>query len=146
MLKRVQDDNTNMSTIHLKIITPQKITLEADVLSVTVPSAEGEITILPHHINLFSLLYEGIIKIKPEKYLAIGGGYVETDGDEVNILVSRAYGQDKIDAKATERAIEEAKQILEKTKNESERQKAILTLRRSLIDMKLIKRRKRQSP
>ena len=72
-----------MNCLHLKIITPQKIALELEAASVTAPTASGEITILPKHMNLFSLLKEGIIKIKPyltksaevkENYLAIGGG------------------------------------------------------------------------
>lgn len=135
--------------IHLKIITPQKVALEDDVLSVTAPSMQGEITILPSHANLFSLLKEGIIKVKMpvsgEKYLAIAGGYLETDGDEISILVSRAYGQDEIDSEQTQKAIEEAKMVLEKSKDESQRQQATSILRRSIINMKLIKRRKRHS-
>ena len=142
-----------MSTLHLKIITPQKIALEEDISSVTVPSAEGEITILPHHANLFALLMEGIIKIKPsfaegkEEYLAIGGGYLETDGEEINILVSRAYGQGEIDEVQTQRAIEDAQKIIFEAKDEAQRKEAISQLRRSVIDMKLLKRRKHvQSP
>ena len=53
---------------HLKIITPRKIVLEEDASSITVPSADGEITILPRHENLFSMLKEGIIKIKINKF------------------------------------------------------------------------------
>ena len=134
-----------MQKIHLKIITPQKIALEEDVFSVTALTLQGEITILPHHVNLFTLLIEGIIKFKStsqEKYLAIGGGYLETDGEEVNILVSRAYEQDEIDAKLTEQAIEEAKKTLKQAKDQTDRNQAVSLLRRSLIDMKLLKRRK----
>lgn len=133
-----------MHTLHLKIITPQKVALEDDVESVTAPSTTGEITILARHTNLFTLLKEGIIKIKkpPEQFLAIGGGYLETDGEEINILVSRAYGQDEIDAKQTQRAIEEAKNIVSKAKDETERKQALTLLRRSMIDLKLLKRRK----
>ena len=134
-----------MSKLHLKIITPQKIALEEDVFSVTAPTLQGEITVLPRHVNLFTLLIEGIIKFKSfsqEKYLAIGGGYLETDGEEVNILVARAYGQNEIDAKITEQAIEEAKKTLKQAKDQTDRNKAVSLLRRSLIDMKLLKRRK----
>ena len=153
MLRQVQHDNRYniaMTTLHLRIITPQKIALEEDVSAVTAPSAQGEITILPHHVNLFTLLKEGIIRIKPsakttedkEKYLAIGGGYLETDGEEVNVLVSRAYGQNEIDSEKTQKAIEEAKNIIAQARDESQRKQAISLLRRSVIDMKLLKRRK----
>ncbi|OGK23341.1 ATP synthase F1 subunit epsilon [Candidatus Roizmanbacteria bacterium RIFCSPHIGHO2_02_FULL_38_11] len=128
--------------LHLKIITPQKIALEDDVIAVTAPSTQGEITILPRHVNLFTQLVEGIIKIKPEKYLAIGGGYLETDGEEINILVSRAYGQNEIDSEQTQKAIEEAKKIVTSAKDENERKQAMKLLHRSFIDMKLLKKRK----
>src|SRR3989338_9788237 len=122
-----------MSKLHLKIITPQKIALEADVNSVSAPTLQGEITVLPRHVNLFTLLVEGIIKFKSsaqEKYLAIGGGYLETDGEEVNILVSRVYGQDEIDAKLTEQAIEDAKNTLKLAKAETDREQAMSLLRK----------------
>ena len=131
--------------IKLRIITPQKIVLEEEVLGVSAPAHDGEITVLPHHTNLFTLLDEGIVKIKKqgkEDYLAIGGGYLETDGDFVNILVSRAYGQDGIDEKMTAEAVEKARGILKESKNESERQQANSVIRRSLIDSRLIKKRK----
>lgn len=131
--------------LKLKIITPQKIVMEEDVESVTVPSSDGEITILPHHTNLFSLLIEGIVTIRKESeedYLSIGGGYAETNGKDLRILVSRAYGQNEIDNKLTEQAIENAKKILSESKDNNERINASSVLRRSLIDSKLIKKRK----
>jgi len=134
-------------TLYLKIITPQKIVLEKVIRSITVPTEEGEITILPNHANLFSLIDEGIVKIKfedkCEDYLVIGGGYLETDGKEVNVLVSRAYGQDEIDEKIIEEAKEKAKKFLSEAKTDSERQMAVALLRRSLIDIKLLKKKKK---
>ena len=133
--------------LRLKVITPQKIVMETDVESVTVPSFEGEITILPRHANLFSLLIEGIVTIRKEGeevYLSIGGGYAETNGKDLRILVSRAYGQDEIDNKLTQQAIENAKKILSESKDNNERINASSVLRRSIIDSKLIKKRRKR--
>jgi F-type H+-transporting ATPase subunit epsilon len=135
-----------MNVLHLKIITPQKIVKEEDVERVSLPTFEGEITVLPHHTNLFSLLVEGIVKITSkdtEEYLSIGGGYVETDGKELRILVSRAYGQDEINEDLTEQAMINAKKILSESKDKKERFEASSLLRRSIIDSKLLKRRKK---
>lgn len=134
-----------MSLIHLKIITPSKITLEEDVNSVSVPSVDGELTILPRHEKLFSLLKEGIVKIRKnqkEDLLAIGGGYLETDGKDLSILVSRAYGQAEINEKETEKALNQAKKILSESKDNVQIAEAEAMFRRSVIDMKLVKRRK----
>ena len=134
-----------MNSLRLKVITPRKIVIDKQVNSVSVPTADGEITILPHHAHLFSLLIEGIVKIRidnNEDALAIGGGYLETNGETVNVLVSKAYGQDEIDRDLTDRAVEEAKHILSKSNDEKERAEAMSILRRSVIDSKLMKRRK----
>lgn len=134
-----------MNTLRLKVITPRKIVIDKKVISVTVPTVDGEITILPHHINLFSLLVEGIVKIKMENdedLLAIGGGYVETNGQTITVLVSRAYGQDEAHKNLTDKALEKAKQILSVSKDDKEREEALSIIRRSVIDSKLMKRRK----
>ncbi|OGK31197.1 ATP synthase F1 subunit epsilon [Candidatus Roizmanbacteria bacterium RIFCSPHIGHO2_12_FULL_33_9] len=132
----------------LRIITPRKVVLEEEINSITLPSADGEITILPNHVNLFSLLNEGVVKIKydrKEDFFAIGGGYVETNGEYVNLLVSRAYGQEVVNQTATEKAIKQAQDMLQKAKTNEERLEASSILRRSIVDMKLIKKRRRTS-
>ncbi|PJC82933.1 ATP synthase F1 subunit epsilon [Candidatus Roizmanbacteria bacterium CG_4_8_14_3_um_filter_35_14] len=132
--------------LHLRIITPKKIVMEEEVKSVTIPTVAGEITILPKHERLFSIISEGIIKIKKdeeEDYLSIGAGYLETDGKELNILVSRAYGQNEIDEQMITNATEEAKKILSRPASEQERSEAISMMRRAVIDSKLLKKRKK---
>lgn len=136
-----------MNNLQLKIITPKKIILEDNVDSVTIPTYRGEITVLAHHTDLFALLVEGVIKIKKnekEDYLAIGGGYLETDGKELHILVSRAYNQYEIDQTLIEKSLENAKKILTQSKDIKERAEAMATMRRAVIDTKLIKYRKRR--
>ncbi len=132
--------------LKLKIITPRKVVLEEEVASVSAPTIDGEITVLTHHINLFTRLTEGVVRIKTEKkedYLAVGGGYLQTNGENVNLLVSRAYHQSEIDERLTNQAIEDAKKILRESKDEVQRAEAMTAIRRSIVDMKLIKRRKR---
>ncbi len=132
--------------LHVRVITPKKIIKELDATSVTAPGAEGEMTILPHHSNLFSMLQDGLITLrdgKKEETFAIGAGYLETNGKELNILVSRAVGQDELDQKETERAFEQAKQLLAKAKDQKERLDATMLLRRSTVDLKLLRKRRR---
>lgn len=134
--------------LKLKIITPKKIVHEEEVSSITVPSVEGELTILPRHTHFFCLLQEGILTYKgdgSDDSLAIGGGYLETDGKEVRVLVSRAYGQDEIDRELTEKALQDAQQLLKEAKDTKQRAEAAALLRKSVIDMRLIKRRTRNT-
>ena len=131
-----------MAQLKLTIITPKKIALEKEISGVTLPSTEGEITILPHHVNLFSLLVEGVVRYwkgAESDLLAIGGGYVETDGATVRLLVSRAYGQDAIDEQQTKLALADAKERMKSAKSEDARKEISSLLRRSIVDSKLLK-------
>lgn len=137
-----------MAKLKLIIITPKKVALEKEITGVTLPSSEGEITVLPHHANLFALLVEGVVHYwmgdDESDFLAIGGGYVETDGETVRLLVTRAYGQDTIDEEQTQKAIAEAKERMKTAKSEDARQEISSLLRRSVVDSKLLKKKRRQ--
>lgn len=135
-------------SLHLKVTTPRKLVKDITVDSITVPSAAGELTILPKHEHLLSLLQEGIITIRTkneEEYMAIGGGYMETDGKTVNILVSRAYNQDEIDEEMTKQAVEKAKQMLSEKSGTTDRLEATSLLRRSMVDIKLLRKARKYS-
>lgn len=137
-----------MHQLKLQIVSPQRVVLEREVFSVTAPAFSGEITILPRHINLFTLLKEGLLKIKfdkEEEYFAIGGGYLQTDGEKVIVLVSRAYGQTEINEKIIEESRKKAQEILKNAKSEKEKQEALSLMRRSLIEDKLLKKVKRKT-
>lgn len=79
--------------LNLKVITPEKVVLDEQVTQVTLPTVEGEITILPGHIPLVTLLGKGdIVGIKDNESipLAIVGGFVRVTGDEVAIMADFA--------------------------------------------------------
>lgn len=131
--------------MNLQIVTPTRLAKEIAITSVTLPTAAGEITILSKHQPLLSLLVEGIVSYKSlegDDMLAIGGGYVQTDGSLVRLLVSRSYGQEEIDEKINAEALMQAKKILSESKDKTQIKEAQAIMRRSLIDSKLIKRRK----
>lgn len=56
--------HTSMKTINLKIITIDEVSFNEDVTSITVPTANGFITVLPDHIPLVSVLTAGIAVIR----------------------------------------------------------------------------------
>ena len=66
--------------LKLKIITPERTVLEEMVDSVTLPTTEGEITILPGHIALVSALKTGdiVARVNGEPIpMAVAGGFIE---------------------------------------------------------------------
>lgn len=89
--------------LRLEIVTPERRVLDADVDSVTVPTATGEVGILPAHAPLISALKPGIITYTTKgssERLAVAGGFVEVTGDKVSVLADTAESADEIDVAA----------------------------------------------
>lgn len=80
-------------TIQLKIATPEKLIYEAVVDHVSLPTVDGEITILPGHVPLISRISSGEITAgeKNEKVpFVIVGGFAEINGESVIVLADFA--------------------------------------------------------
>jgi len=71
--------------LKLKIVTPERLVLEELVDQVSIPTTEGEITILPDHIPLVAGLASGdIVGVAHGEHLpmAVVGGFVEVKKNE----------------------------------------------------------------
>lgn len=108
--------------IHFKITTPERVVFKDDVDSVTLPTTSGEITILPNHIPLISIMSPGEIIIKngdKEVLIATSGGFVEVLSTKVVVLADSADRSEGIDIKKVEVAIEKAKKLREERAHDS---------------------------
>ena len=70
-----------MATFRLKILTPQGIVFDEDVLSVTVPAEKGPLCIQPGYTNVItSINPAGVLQVvtpKQTRYFAIFGGALD---------------------------------------------------------------------
>ncbi len=135
-----------MKTFLLEIITPQRQAFSEEVERVTVPATGGVIGVLAHHEPLFTSLSEGEIKIathNKEYFLAIGGGFMEVTPEKVSILVSRAVHADELNEAEIKKAQERAKEVISRKATAEEMATAHAMLRRSLLDMKVLHKRRR---
>lgn len=134
-----------MSLLHLEIITPERIAYDEPVDMVVVPSVMGTLGILPRHIPLFAMLIEGELKIKKgneDYYLAIGGGFIEVTREKVMILVTRAVKAHELNEQEILRAKKEAEEALKSKPAGKDLVLAQAMLRQSLVDMRILRRRK----
>jgi F-type H+-transporting ATPase subunit epsilon len=134
-----------MSKIHLKIITPEKLILDEMVDAVSIPTTEGEITVLPEHIPLIATIASGdIVAIVNSEHMpvAVVGGFVEVkkieSKTEVAILADFAEHvanlSDEMIVKAKARAEElkkkaENKEIVDFEHFESELERSLTQVR-----------------
>ncbi len=132
--------------LHLEIITPDAIVFDSQVESVTLPTGNGEITVLPKHIPLMTTVLPGslIARQKSGEHLfAVSRGTIEIDGTGIRVLVRTA---DDADALADEEAILKAKESAEKLMEEKRTDaeafaEATAILDRELARLKSVRRR-----
>ncbi|OGD23597.1 ATP synthase F1 subunit epsilon [Candidatus Azambacteria bacterium RBG_16_47_10] len=102
-------------TIHFEIVTPERVVLQKEVLQVTVPTKEGEITVLPHHIPLISILKPGIIELKTpsgeKEIVAVSKGFIEVLRNKIVVLADTAEMAKEIDLDRAEEARKRAEDI-----------------------------------
>ena len=110
--------------LKLKIVTPEKLILEEYVDQVTIPTTEGELTILPNHISMIAGLSSGdVVAFTSDEHIpmAVSGGFVEvkqTDGEtEVAILADYAEHVADITEEAITKAIARAEELKKQAEN-----------------------------
>lgn len=100
--------------IKFKIVTPEKTVFEDTVDQVTLPMTEGQITILPNHRSYIASLKPGILCFKKdgkETELAISGGFIEFDKNNLVVLSDSAERAEEIDLKMAEEAKKRAEEL-----------------------------------
>ncbi len=73
--------------MELKIYTLDGTKFEGQVSQVSLPTSDGEITVLPEHIPLITILKKGTVKTDKEN-IEIEGGVAEIDGEKVVVLAN----------------------------------------------------------
>lgn len=77
--------------LKLKIVTPERLILEELVDQVSIPTTEGELTILPMHIPLIAGLKSGdVVAVAKGEHIpmAVTGGFVEIKDEDGYTVVA----------------------------------------------------------
>lgn len=107
--------------LKFKIVTSEKVVYQNEISQVSIPTMDGEITVLQNHIPLVSVLKAGELKIKDkdgEHSIVVAGGFLEVRGNnEVIILADNAERVEEIDIKRAEEARKRAEEQMQKAKS-----------------------------
>ena len=105
-----------MSLLNFKLITPEKIAFEKKVSQITLPTMEGEITILPNHIPLVAELVPGVAMLREHNHtedVAVSGGFIQVDAEgNVTVLADTAERGEDLNLKNIEQAKARAEQVM----------------------------------
>ena len=111
-------------TIQFEIVTPERVVLKQEILQATVPTASGEITILPDHIPLVSILEPGVIEVKRAdnviEIMAVSGGFIEVMKDKIVILADTAERAEELDEAQIEAARQKAEELKKNAKSQDD--------------------------
>ena len=128
--------------MNLQLVTPERTVLTEEVVSLTCPTVDGEITILPGHAPIIATLTSGeLIARSTNKHndgshnIHVAGGFVQVQnsGREIIILADAAEHFYEIDLERAKQAKTEAENILrEQTLSDEEYAMAAVWLQRSL--------------
>jgi len=119
--------------IKFEIVTPERTVLKEQIVQVTVPTKQGEITILPGHIPLVASLDPGVIELVKEdgirEIISVSGGFIEVLHKKVVILADTAERAEEIDEAKVEAARREAQKTMQDSRRFDQEQFASINAR-----------------
>lgn len=130
-----------MTQFDLEILSPERVFYRGKCVSLVMPVDDGMLGIMANHTPFFSAITDGELSFTlpdGEKVIcSITRGMADMENNRLQILCESALAPDEIDEQAEKRAVEEARQELEK--KQSERDFAIwqMTFQRAVNNLKV---------
>lgn len=108
-----------MSSLHVSLVSPERTLYQNEARRITCHTAEGIVTILPHHTPLITALVPGELEIisldGDSQHFHVGGGFIEVQpGSAVAILAEVGERVAEIDEARAAEALRLAKERLER--------------------------------
>ena len=108
-----------MAQMTVQIVTPDGLIYDHHAAFVSVNTIDGELGILPHHINTIAVLEVDQVKVrrvdddKHIDWIAVNGGIIEIADNVITIVADSAERERDIDISRAERAKLRAEQEIE---------------------------------
>ena len=118
----------------LEIVTPDAKVYSEEIDHVVVPTTNGKIDILPHHVPVIDKLITGDLKVEKNgvvEYIAVSSGFVEIYSEKVSILTDEAIKISDQEDSIIEEAVKRAQNALAEGKKSNLDEAAIQKLEAS---------------
>ena len=110
--------------LNFRIVTGEGPVMAEAVTQVTIPTLEGEITVLPSHTPLVSVLVPGVVELKKAdgsiELASVSGGFIEVLRNKVVVLADTAERAAEIDEARADEARAKAEKAIEDLKDVDE--------------------------
>lgn len=102
--------------LRFELVTPERVVFRTDVDQATLPTTQGEMTILQNHIPLVATLVPGIVRLHKggvEEEVAVSGGAIQVlPGNKISVLADAAERGNDLDIAVIEDAVRRAEQLM----------------------------------
>lgn len=117
-------------SFHLEVVTPDRMLISEEAVSVVAPGVEGYLGVLANHAPLVTELGVGILRIRypddTEENVAVSGGFMQVANNRVLVLADAAERPQDIDIQRAKEALIRARQRLHDPTVDHERARAAL--------------------
>jgi F-type H+-transporting ATPase subunit epsilon len=138
-----------MPKLNLKVVSQERELLRESVDSITAQTTEGEVTILPGHIPLFTKLGTGELIYRlngVESSIVVSRGFLTVaPNNEITVMADTAVYAREISLEKAQAAVKAAEETLHSSQDQRERIMAEASLRRALLEIRVAQRTKRTS-
>jgi len=134
----------------LELITLTGPKVQEDVYEVILPTATGDIAVLPGHMPLVTIAVPGVITIRRNKtdgedkleHYATNGGVIEVGNKIIRVLVDEADHADDIHEEGARKALEHAKSLKEQAQDQIELDHAQALIDRHAVRLRVAELRR----
>ena len=133
--------------LKLEILTAERQVYSGEVDIVIAPGELGELGILPQHASLLTPLQPGELRIRKgneEITMTVTGGFMEMFQDTLTVLADAAERAEEIDIERAQEAMRKAEERIRTTITDMDLSRALASLRRSRLRIKVAERRRRR--
>jgi F-type H+-transporting ATPase subunit epsilon len=137
--------------MQFQLVSLDGVKFSADAYSVILPTAAGQITLLPGHEPLLSVVVPGVVTIRRDKndpdyhleHYATYGGVLEVTAKGARVLVDEATHGDEVSEAEAEKAHQQALELLKSAKDQVELERAQALVDRHAVRLGLARIRNR---
>jgi len=129
------------STFRLEVISPERVALETDVESLTVPGDQGYLGVLSNHAPMVVTLRPGVVTARhgdERRRMAVTGGFLEVAAGRALLLARTVELPEEIDISRAEAARKRAMERLKGHRRAKvDEARAQAALQRALVRLKV---------
>ena len=109
-----------------QLVTISGSKFDSDVYEVVLPTVDGQIGVLAHHMPLVSVVTNGVIMVRKDRsdsdsqreFFATNGGVIDVGDNTLRVLVDEADKAEDINVAEAEAALERAKKMKSEAKDQ----------------------------